>query len=61
MVLSYFELVKKHELNINYAPMDLLMMLSEVKKIKINDMWIDAENTKKTSELLLKLGLKPIT
>jgi len=54
-------LLKKHELNINYAPMDLLMMLSEVKKIKINDMWIDAENTKKTSELLLKLGLKPIT
>jgi hypothetical protein len=41
--------------------MDLLMMLSEVKKVKINDMWINAENTKKTSELLFKLGIEPIT
>jgi hypothetical protein len=54
-------LLKKHELNINYTPMDLLMMLAEVKKVKINDTWLDAEKTKKTSELILKLGLEHIT
>jgi hypothetical protein len=54
-------LLKKHELNIQHTPMDLLMMLAEVKKVKINDMWLNAENTKKTSELLLKLGIEPIT
>ena len=54
-------LLKKHELNTSYTPMDLLMMLSEIKKVKINDMWLDAEKTKKTSELLLKLGIEHIT
>jgi transposase len=50
-------LLKKHELNKTYAPQDLLMMLAEIKKVKINDTWIDAEKTKKTSDLLLKLNI----
>jgi hypothetical protein len=54
-------LLKKHELNKNYAPIDLLMMLAEIKKVKVNDMWYDAEQTKKTSELLQKLNIEPIT
>ena len=54
-------LLKKHELNKNYAPMDLLMMLAEIKKVKINDIWHDAEKTQKTSDLLIKLGIGPIT
>ena len=54
-------LIKKHELNKNYAPTDLLMTFSEVKKVKINHIWHDAEKTKKTSELILKLGIGPIT
>jgi transposase len=58
---SILNLLKKHELNKNYAPMDLLMMLSEVKKVKINDMWFDAEQTKKTADLLLNLKIMPIT
>jgi transposase len=54
-------LLKKHELNKNYAPMDLVMMLAEIKKVKINDIWHDAERTKKTSELLAKLNIEHIT
>jgi hypothetical protein len=54
-------LLKKHELNKNYAPTDLLMMLAEIKKVKINDIWFDAEKTKKTSDLLNKLGIGTIT
>ena len=54
-------LLKKHELNKNYAPTDLLMMLAEIKMVKINDIWFDAEITKKTSELLRKLNMGHIT
>ena len=50
-------LLKKHELNKTYAPADLLMMLAEIKKVKVNDTWFDAEKTKKTADLLLKLGI----
>ena len=48
-------LLKEHELNKNHTPNDLLMMLAEIKKVKINDIWLDAEKTKKTSDLMLKL------
>jgi transposase len=54
-------LLKTHELNKKYAPTDLLMWLTEIKKIKINDTWYDAEKIKKTSELLHKLKIIPIT
>jgi hypothetical protein len=32
-----------------------------VKKVKINDQWHDAECIRKTTDLLGKIGLKPIT
>ncbi|MDR2473483.1 MAG: hypothetical protein LBD53_08005, partial [Tannerella sp.] len=55
------KLLKKHELNRKYSPEDFLQFLSEVKKVKINDRWHDAECTRKTIDLINKLGLKPIT
>jgi len=36
-------------------------MLAEIKKVKINDMWLDAEKTKKTADLMLKLKIEHIT
>jgi len=54
-------LLKENELNKQYAPTDLLMILAEIKKVKINDKWYDAEIIKKTEELLKKLKIKPIT
>ena len=54
-------LLKKHELNKTYAPTDLLMILNEVKKVKINDTWHDAERTKKNEDLLKKIGIGHIT
>ena len=54
-------LLKKYELNHKYAPADFLLFLSEVKKIKINETWLDAEMTQKTLNLLQKLKILPIT
>lgn len=55
------QLLKENELNKLYAPADLLMMLSEIKKVKINQQWFDAEMTKKTAKLLHRLNILPIT
>jgi hypothetical protein len=58
---TLLKLLKKHELNRKYSPEDFLQFLSEVKKVKINDRWYDAECTRKTIDLINKLGLKPVT
>jgi transposase len=54
-------LLKKHELNKKYAPTDFLLFLSEVKMVKINNTWHRAEATRKTIELMQKIGMEPIT
>ena len=54
-------LLKKHNLNAKYSPMDMLMMLAEIKKVKINNDWFDAEITHKTRLLLQTLGIRNIT
>jgi hypothetical protein len=54
-------MLKKNELNKKYSPSDFLLFLSEVKMVKINNIWHRAEVTKKTIELLQKLGIMPIT
>jgi hypothetical protein len=53
--------LKKHGLNKKYSPMDFLMFLSEIKKVKINGQWHDAEMTKNTQEMLKKMNIFPIT
>ena len=58
---TILNLLKKNELNKKYAPMDFLLFLSEVKKVKINNQWYDAEIIKKTRELLQTLGILPVT
>ena len=58
---AILNLLKKNELNKKYSPMDFLLFLSEVKKVKINNQWYDAEITKKTRELLQTLNILPIT
>jgi hypothetical protein len=54
-------LLKKHELNNKYSPSDFLLFLSEVKMVKINNIWQKAEMTKKTFELLQKMKIEHIT
>lgn len=58
---TLLNLIKSQELNKKYSPMDFLRFLSEVKKVKINDQWYDAETTKKNRVLLQKLNILPIT
>jgi transposase len=46
------QLLKSNDLNNKYAPMDLILFLKEVKKVKINDKWHVAEITQKSKHLL---------
>ncbi len=50
-------LLKKHELNNKYSPMDLVDFLKEIRKVKINNNWYNSEITKKTSDLLENIGV----
>jgi len=54
-------MLKKYELNKKYSPSDFLLFLSEVKMVKINDLWNKAEITRKTHDLIQKLNIIPIT
>jgi transposase len=54
---ALLNLLKTHGLNKKYSPMDFLLFLSAIKKVKINDLWYDAEITKKTSDLLRSLNI----
>jgi len=58
---TILNLLKKEKLNKKYSPMDFLLFLSEIKKVKINNQWYDAEITKNTRELLQSLNILPIT
>ena len=55
---SILNLLKKHELNKKYTPGDFLLFLSEMKMVKINNIWQKSEITKKTAELLEKLNIR---
>jgi hypothetical protein len=52
-----FNMLKKYKLTKIYSPLDLMMRLIEVKKIKINDQWYLSESTKATNDLLKKLKI----
>jgi len=52
-----YQLLRKNNLNGKYSPMDFVKFLTEVRKVKINGTWHNAEITKKTSDLLDKLGI----
>ena len=58
---TILNLLKKKGLNKKYSPMDFLLFLCEIKKVKINNLWFDAETTKKTRDLLQSLNILPIT
>ncbi len=55
-----YHLLVANSLNKKYSPMDLILFLKEIRKVKINDQWYNAEITAKTAELLNKIGV-PIT
>jgi hypothetical protein len=54
---AILNLLKTHGLNKKYSPMDFLLFLAEIKKVKINNQWYDAEITKKTTDLLRSLNI----
>ncbi len=55
-----YQLLAKYELTAKYSPMDFILFLKEIRKVKINGKWHLAEITKKTEKLLEKLNI-PIT
>jgi transposase len=55
-----FNLLKKYKLTKIYSPLDLMMRLVEIKKMKINDQWYLSEATQSTVELLVKIKIQNI-
>jgi len=52
-----YHLLVANSLNKKYSPMDLILFLREIRKVKINDQWHNAEITAKTGDLLNKIGV----
>jgi len=52
-----YQLLAEHNLTKKYAPMDFLMFLKEIKKVKINSKWYTTETTNKTNKLLQKINI----
>jgi len=56
----YYKLIlklKQKKLNSKFSPKDIIIFLNDVKKIKINDKWINIEITKKNLGLFNKLNI----
>jgi transposase len=51
------QLLKLKELNNKFAPMDLILFLKEVRKVRINNKWHNAEITRKNKDILDLLGI----
>lgn len=52
-----YQLLVKNELTNKYSPMDFLLFLKEIRKVKINDKWYLAETITKTKDLLERLKI----
>ena len=50
-------ILKSNKLNKNFSPMDFLKFLREIKKVKINGIWHNAEITKKYSDIINSAGI----
>ncbi len=50
----------KYELTKKFSPMDFILFLKEIRKVKINTKWYSAEITAKTQKILDKVNI-PIT
>ena len=55
-----FPIIVKNELNSKFSPSDFLIMLKEIRKVKINEYWYTGEVIQRTTDLLAKLNV-PIT
>ena len=55
-----YQLLVKNELNSKFSPSDFLIMLKEIRKVKINEYWYTGEVIQRTTDLLAKLNV-PIT
>lgn len=55
-----YQLLVKYELTKKFSPMDFILFLKEIRKVKINTKWYSAEITTKTQKILDKVNI-PIT
>ncbi len=49
-----YHMLAKNELLAKYSPSDIVKILTEVRKVKVNNTWLNAESTKKTIDLIAK-------
>ena len=52
-----YHLLSLNDLNKKYSPMDIILFLKEIRKVKINDKWYNAEITAKTEDILKEIGV----
>jgi transposase len=52
-----YQLLATYNLNKKYSPMDFILFLKEIRKVKINGKWYLAEITKKTKDLLETINI----
>ncbi|GBD87849.1 hypothetical protein BMS3Abin03_01783 [bacterium BMS3Abin03] len=52
-----YQLLVKNKLNNKYSPIDFLLFLKEIRKVKINDKWSLAETIIKTNDLSERLKI----
>lgn len=57
MYYRILNLLKKHELLNSTSPQELLLKLSRVNKIQINEKWVTAEINSKSAALFKKLNI----
>lgn len=53
-----FAQLKQTDLNKKYSPADILLVLQNVKKVKINDAWVEAEIPKRAKNIIEVFNLK---
>ncbi len=52
-----YQLLVNNKLTDKYSPMDFLLFLKEIRKVKMNDKWYLAETITKTKDLLERLKI----
>lgn len=52
-----YQMLSQNELLSKYSTSDIVKILTEVRKVKVNQTWHNAESTKKTMDLIAKLGV----
>jgi hypothetical protein len=52
MYFRIYKTLSEKQMIKNYAPKDILLFLAHIKKLNINDVWLQAEITQKSQKII---------